>query len=265
MGAAFRTKNGNIGCAVDALAELRKTFVGQQVNILRVVPNACDDDAGRRFADIFENAGFRFVKSAQPYHTMMLPLDCSEDVLRSRLHQSWRRKLKKAENAEIEIQETTDEKFFEVLETYYRETVNRKKFKGIEIQQFARAQQLLSPAEKMNVIAAFYQGQPVTVLVTSTMGDTGVVLLVASSEKGLECCSSYLAWWRAITACLSKGMKRFDVGGVDFEKNPTVLQFKAGIGGTDCCYIGAFEAFDSSLARIRWRIAEKAYYCIRGK
>lgn len=264
-GPLLRIKDGSVSCTVDALVELKRALIGQRANVLRVVPNVCDDEMGRQVAGMFENAGFGFIKSVPPYHTMMLPLNCSVDVLRSRLHQSWRRKLKKAENAGIEMQETTDGKFFEVLETYYREMVNRKNFKGLEVREFARSQQLLSPAERMNVIAACYQGRPVTVHITSAIGDTGVALLVASSEKGFECCASYLAWWRAITGCLSRGMKRYDVGGVDFEKNPTVSQFKTGLGGTDCHYIGAFEACDSSSTKIMWRIAEKAYSYIRDK
>ncbi len=264
-GPLLRTKDGSISCTVDALVELKRAFIGQRVNVLRVVPNVCDDETGRRVAGMFESAGFGFVKSVQPYRTMMLSLDCSENVLRSRLHQSWRRKLKKAENAGIEIQETTDGKFFEVLEVYYREMVGRKNFKGLEVREFACAQQLLSAAEKMNVIAAFYQGQPVAVHITGAIGDTGIALLVASNDKGFELGSSYLAWWRAVTACQSKGMKRCDVGGVDFEKNPTVSQFKVGLGGIDCRYIGAFEACDGWYAKVKWRIAEKAYNCIRGK
>ena len=264
-GPLFRTKDGNINCTVDALVELRKAFVGRHVNVLRVVPNVSDDETGRQVAGLFETAGFKLAKSVSPYHTMILPLDCSEDVLRGRLHQSWRRKLKKAENAGVEIQETTDGKFFEVLEAYYRATMDRKNLKGLEVEEFARSQQLLSQAEKMNIIVASYQGQPATIQVTSVAGDTGVLLLAASSEKGFECCSSYLAWWRAVTACLSRGMKRYDVGGVDFEENPTVSQFKAGMGGIDYRYIGAFEACDNWFTKAKWQIAEKTYNYMRGK
>ena len=264
-GPLLRIKDGSVSCTVDALVELRKAFIGQRVNVLRVVPNVCDDEMGREVAGMFESAGFGFVKCVQPYHTMMLPLDCSEDVLRSRLHQSWRRKLKKAENAEIEMRETTDGKPFEALEAYYREITERKNFKGLDVQEFAQTQQLLSPSEKMNVIIAYYQGRPVTAHVSSTVGDTGILLLVASNGQGFECHSSYLAWWHAVTACLSRGMKRYDVGGVDFKNNPTVSQFKAGMGGIDCRYIGAFEACDDWYAKVKWRIAEKAYSYIRGK
>jgi lipid II:glycine glycyltransferase (peptidoglycan interpeptide bridge formation enzyme) len=264
-GPLLRTKDGSISCTLDALAELKRAFVGQRVKVLRMVPNVCDDEAGRQIADMFQSAGFGFVKSAQSYHTLMLPLDGSEDILRSRLHKRWRRMLKKVESAGIEIQETTDGRWFGTLETYCRETAKRKNFKGLEVQEFARSQELLSPAEKMCVIAAFYRGEPVTVLAASAIGDTAVVLFVASSGKGLELGSSYLVWWRAIAAFRSKGMKRCDLGGVDFEKNPTVSQFKAGMGGVDCRYIGAFEACDSSSTKIMWRIAEKAYGYIRGK
>ncbi len=264
-GPLLRIKDGSVSCTVDALVELKRAFIGQRVNVLRVVPNVCDDEMGRKVADMFEIAGFGFVKSVQPYHTMILPLDCSEDVLRSRLHQSWRRKLKKAENAEIEMRETTDGKPFEALEAYYREITERKNFKGLDVQEFARTQQLLSPAEKMNVIIAYYQGRPVTAHVSSTIGDTGILLLVASNGQGFECHSSYLAWWRAVTACLSRGMKKYDVGGVDFKNNPTVSQFKAGMGGIDCRYVGVFEVCDDWYAKVKWRIAEKAYGYIRGK
>ena len=263
-GPLLRNKDGQIVCTVEALTELCKAFVGRRLNVLRIVPNVPSDDTGGKAADIIRNAGFKFVKFVRPYHTIVLSLNCSEDVLRSRLHQSWRRKLKKAEQAGIEVRETSDAQSFEILQSQYREMLKRKNFRHLDLEVFAQSQRLLSPSEKMNVIVAYQNGEPVTTHVTSNLGDTGLLLLVASNGKGFECGSSYLAWWRAVTNCESRGMKKYDVGGVDFRHNPTVSEFKAGLGGEDCRYIGAFEACDDWYTKLKWRIAEKAYNYIKG-
>lgn len=262
-GPLVRRKNGTMKCTVEVLKELRNAYLGTRVNVLRIVPSVCDNERGQEFAKILQSSGFQYVQSVAPHHTMLLLLNCSEEILRKRLHQSWRRKLKKAENAGIKITEDTDEVSFAILEKLYLETVRRKGFKGLDPQQFVRAQSILSDAEKMRIIVAYYNGEPITAHVTTNLGDTAILLMVASNEKGLEFGASYLVWWKAIVASMRRGMKKYDVGGIDYKKNPHVSRFKAGIGGEECSHIGAFEACNSLVVRNIWRVTEKTYRFIK--
>ncbi|HUW19289.1 MAG TPA: GNAT family N-acetyltransferase [Sedimentisphaerales bacterium] len=261
-GPLMRAKDGTLKCSIEALNILRDAYLGSRVNILRVVPNVCNSEAGPEVIRLLRASGFNCVRGVKPYYTMFLSLNCPEETLRGRLHQSWRRKLRKAEAAGLELREKTDDESFRILERFYLDTVQRKGFKGLDPREFAAAQRILASGEKMKLMVAYHRGEPVTVHVTSNLGDAAILLLVASNETGLELGASYLAWWQAILASARRMMKRYDVGGIDFENNPTVSRFKAGMGGEESCHIGAFEACSGAMVRNLWRTAEKAYQLI---
>lgn len=259
MGPLFFKKDGVCGCSGEVVKALRDAYLGPRVNVLRIAPNIIDDSENQRFVEIFESNGFQRLKGVPPYHTMILPLDCSSEDLRMGLHQKWRKKLRKAEKAGVEVVERSNEEPFKVLDNFYQELRERKGFKGVDPEVFARSQGALSNAEKMSLFVAYFEDDPVTVHVTSSLGDTAIALLVASNEKGYSCWSSYLTWWKALMASKDKGMKKFDLGGIDFENNLNVSRFKAGLGGQEKSHIGAFEAYTNTVVKNLFRMAEKVY------
>jgi lipid II:glycine glycyltransferase (peptidoglycan interpeptide bridge formation enzyme) len=115
----------------------------------------------------------------------------------------------------------------------------------------------------MSLVVAYLGGEPVSVHVSTNLGESGILLLTASSEKGYECSASYMAWWKAVLISNSRGMKKYDVGGVDFEHDPGISRFKAGMGGQECSYIGGFEACTSAAVENIWAMSEKAYRMLK--
>ena len=262
-GPLFGGKDGKIICSTEALKKLRKAYLAHKVNVFRVVPNACTDEVGRRFAEMLQSAGFAHVKSVEPYRTFILPADDSEEEIRRRLRKSFRRDLRYAEKADIEIKEGKNKEFCDMLDKLYHGLLQRKKFKGLNPREFIETQAALSMPEKMNIIVAYSDGEPVAAHLASNLGDTGVVLLAASNEKGLACGSSYLIWYKGAVSALNAGMKWYDLGGIDPDNNPTVYQFKARMGGEDVLHIGAFEAYSNLGAKSIWRATEKIYRLIK--
>ncbi len=262
-GPLLRRADGDTKCSVDVLKILQRTCMSRGINVLRFMPNACDDEQGIGFAGMLKESGFEFVKSVKPYRTMMLSVEGDDDQLRSRFHRSWRRGLKKAEQSGLDISESLNGQSFKLLEELYLEAKKRKGFKGLNPREFVRTQQLLSDREKMNVVAACYEGHPVAIHATGHFGDTAVGALAASSQKGLEFGASYLVWWKTLLAARDAGMKRYDLGGIDPEKNPSVYQFKMRMGAREENYIGAFEICSSKRVKSVWRSAEKIYWLIK--
>ncbi|MBW7992473.1 MAG: peptidoglycan bridge formation glycyltransferase FemA/FemB family protein, partial [Planctomycetes bacterium] len=195
--------------------------------------------------------------------SLMLPVNVSEEELRKRLSKSFLRNLKKAEKLGIEVREGRGNKLCNILEELYLASRKRKSFRGINPQEFIEPQLNLSAAEKMNIIVAYYQGEPIAVLLMSNLGDVSVNLLAASNEQGLLCGSSYLVWYKSVIAARRAGMKLYDLGGIDPDINPTVYQFKSRMGGEECFHIGAFDAYSSSRVKIIWRICDKIYQYIK--
>lgn len=262
-GPLARAMDGTLKCSVEALRALRETYVGTKVNVLRVVPNVFEDETGLEVVQMLEASGFEYVRTVTPYRTIMFPLDGSEEELKRRLHRNWRRNLKKAENAGIEIKRGCENELFDILERLYLEALERKGFKGLNPEEFARPRRMLSGHEKLIVTVAYFDGEPVTALTTSNLGDTGLDILAANNEQGLKCGSSFLAYWNAFDASRRAGMKRYDLGGIDPEKNPNVYQFKSRMGGQEVSHVGAFEAFSSLRAKTTWRMAEKIYHMLK--
>lgn len=262
-GPLFRNKSGKVICSIEALRELRKAYVGNIVNVLRVVPNAGTDESDPTFTEMLRAAGFDCVQSIEPYRTFVLPVDDSEEEIRKRLRKSFRRDLKKAEQSKIEITEGKDKDFCDILENLYKVLLERKKFKGLNPREFTRTQAMLSPCEKMNIIVVHFHGEPVAAHLASNLGDTAVVLLAATNELGLACGSSYLIWYKGAVAAGLAGMKLYDLGGVDPDNNPNVYKFKSRMGGKESFHIGAFEAYGSISAKTTWRMAEKIYRMVK--
>jgi hypothetical protein len=171
--------------------------------------------------------------------------------------------LRKAEAAGVQTREYTDDTQFQTLEGFYMDLIRKKGFKGVHPQVFARTQRGLPESERMSLVVAYLESEPVSVHVSTNLGDSGIMLMAASSEKGYQHSASYMAWWKAVLISNSRGMKKYDVGGVDFENDPGIARFKAGLGGQPCSYVGAFEACTSAAVESIWAMGEKAYKILR--
>jgi lipid II:glycine glycyltransferase (peptidoglycan interpeptide bridge formation enzyme) len=254
-GPLMKGRDGDLKCTVNALMQLQKVYIGEKINILRIVPHIYEDGLGRAVSQMLLSIGFRFVSNVKPYNTMTLSLENSEENLRKGLHRNWRRNLQKAENAGIEIRQGCENELFDILERLYLKALERKRFKGLNPDQFTRTQRMLFEREKLIVTVAYFDGEPVTALATSNLGDTGLDILAANNEKGLKCGSSFLTYWNAFDASRRAGMKRYDLGGIDPKNNPTVYQFKSRMGGEVQFHIGAFEAYANTVVRKMWTAA----------
>lgn len=263
-GPLFFRKDGACGCSAEVVKALREAYLGPKVNVLRMAPNIIDDPENQGYIQVFEANGFQRLENPAPYHTLILSLNCSTEDLRMGLHQKWRKKLRKAENAGVEVVVRSDEEPFRILESFYKELRERKGFKGVDPEIFARSHSALSDGEKMSLVVASFEGEPVTVHVASHLGDTTIALLVAGNEKGYTCNSSYLAWWKVLTTANDRGMKQIDFGGIDFENNLNVSRFKAGMGGEEKSHIGVFEAYTNFVVKGIFRKADMIYSKLRG-
>ena len=102
-----------------------------------------------------------------------------------------------------------------------------------------------------------------TIHVASLLGEAALDVMVATTRTGLKYGSSYLAYWNVFLACQQSGIERYDIGGIDLKNNPSVYQFKAGMGGEKVFHVGVFDACNSLYARIVWRIVEGVYNLVK--
>jgi lipid II:glycine glycyltransferase (peptidoglycan interpeptide bridge formation enzyme) len=261
-GPLLRRKDKTVYC-LEALQMLREAYIGHRVDILRLVPNIRDDETGKLVGQGIIKSGFERLSYYPPYRTFVLTIDDSHEQIRSRLHKSFRRDLKKAEGLGLEVTQGTGDEFCKVLEDLYLASIKRKGFKGLNPTEFTKAQVLLSTSEKMSFFVVSQDSEPVAMLLASALGDTSVVLLAAATEKGLACGASYIVWYQGAVAAHNAGLKTYDLGGIDPVNNPKVYQFKSRLGGQEMANIGVFEACSSRFKYYLWRVCEKAYNLVK--
>jgi hypothetical protein len=95
------------------------------------------------------------------------------------------------------------------------------------------------------------------------LGDTCVYLLGATSEAGLETRAAYLLQWNTILLAKERGIRWYDLGGVDPEGNPGVYHFKRGVGGDEVIPPGPYERSPGGWRQAAVRGAEALYRLAR--
>ena len=225
---------------------LVKEYVFHRGLLVRVLPNVinCDDDANA-IRSIFETVGLRWETSS--YRTFLVDLTPSMEELRKNLTQGWRKQLRKAEkNNKLKLIEGTKDKLYEAFSALYNEMLTRKGFSpGVDINEFREIQKDLPDTLKMIVMICEFEREPVSALVGSLIGNRGIYLLGATSDKGLKLKGSYLLQWRMIQWLKEHGARWYDLGGIDPNGNPGVYHFKAGLGGVDVKHLGCFESCEN--------------------
>ncbi len=115
----------------------------------------------------------------------------------------------------------------------YKQMRKRKTFETtVDVEEFGRIQQDLPESHRMQVLICEDNGVPVAGLVASAMGDSAIYLLGATSDEGLKSKGAYLLQWTLIKWLKERGVRWYDLGGIDPEGNPGVYHFKRGLSGS---------------------------------
>ncbi|NIO21771.1 MAG: peptidoglycan bridge formation glycyltransferase FemA/FemB family protein [Candidatus Aenigmarchaeota archaeon] len=236
---------------------LRKVYVSDQRLLLRVAPN--EIGAGSEtIPSILREEGFRWRPSILPYRTLLIDLSPTLEELMKGLRKKWRENLRRAQRTGLEIVEGSHDELYEVFIGVYREMHARKKFiEFVDINEFRAIQRDLPEDLKMNIMIATYEGDPVSGLIWSVIGDTGIPIFSATADKGLKLRASYLLRWRMLAQLKERGCRFMDQGGINPKRNPGSYHFKKGMGGVEVCHIGNFEESQSLVSSLFGNLAEK--------
>jgi lipid II:glycine glycyltransferase (peptidoglycan interpeptide bridge formation enzyme) len=219
---------------------------------LQVVPNAY---LGTERASILTEA-FRCFNTetfvpGSTYRTFVLDLDPPLDELRRNLEQKWRNMLNNAEKKQLKIIAGNNDELFEQFIPLYEEMHARKQFGGAaQMQDFLSIQKCLPSREKMRVLLCQENGVLVSGVVVTGLGDFGIYLHGATSNAGMKARGSYRLQWETIKWLKEKGIRYYDLGGINPEANPGVYHFKCGFSAKDVLYLPPFSAYGSPVAKL---------------
>jgi hypothetical protein len=240
----------------EAIRALRKEYVVRRGLVLRILPHLFDYDR-ETFQDILNQEGYGLQTAAKQDRTILIDLSPTLEDLHRGLHQKWRYNLNKARKQNLEIIQGTDDSLFENFQQIYTEMVDRKQFMGgSELHHFRKVQRELPMSDKMRVILCRSEGQVCAGSICSALGETGIYLLGATSNRGIKTFGSYLVHWQMLEWLKQQGCRWYDLNGINPERNPGGYQFKlqlAGTSGRDVRFLGQFDAYPNALTK--WFLA----------
>jgi len=229
----------------DALDE---EYVRKRKLFIRILPNAF---VGSERAAVFQSAFSRF--DSEPslpdntYRTFLLDLTPGLEDLRKRLDKKWRNQLTRAEKNNLRVTSGFGSDEFQSFCLIYGQMRKRKAFETtVNVEEFARIQEHLPESHRMRILICEDRGVPVAGLVASAMGDSAIYLLGATSDEGLNSKGSYLLQWTLIGWLKERGIRWYDLGGIDPIGNLGVYSFKNGISGEDVTQMNPLVACTSA-------------------
>ncbi len=229
---------------------IEEEYVDKRKLFLRVLPNAF---AGSPRATTMQAAFCRFtpepLDADNTYRTFVLDLSSSLDELRSGLDKKWRNQLTRSEKNNLKIIAGHGSEEYRIFCQIYSQMRKRKAFETtVDADEFGQIQEALAESQRMRILLCEDKGIPVAGLVASAMGDSAIYLLGATSDEGLNSKGAYLLQWTLIRWLKERGVKSYDLGGIDPETNPGVYHFKRGFSGVDVCQINPLVASDSAVS-----------------
>ena len=151
-----------------------------------------------------------------------------------RLDKKWRNQLSRAEKNNLKVIVGSGSAEFRTFCLIYNQMRKRKTFETtVDVEEFGRIQEELAESHRMRIMICEDRGVPAAGLVASAMGDSAIYLLGATSDDGLNSKGSYLLHWTMIRWLKEKGIRWYDLGGIDPIGNPGVYSFKKGFSGAD--------------------------------
>jgi hypothetical protein len=245
---------------------LTDEFVGRRgltFRALAPIGLADDNDA---LAERFAKAGLAPTEHGEHYRTVLLDLEPEPEEIRTSLHRHWRRQLNRAERNDLEVSFGTEPGRFEEVARMSEALRARKGFNlDLDAGFYGEVQEGLSDRDRLVVGLVHAGGEVVAGNITAVHGDTAVYLVGASNDAGRESRAAYLMHWRTLELIRERGLRWYDLGGIDPVANPGVSSFKLRTNGFDVTAAGPYEKSPGGVRASLARWAERAVRRVQRK
>jgi peptidoglycan biosynthesis/recognition FemAB-like protein len=250
-----------------ALRALRIEYVARRKMVLRLIPNL-PADTHEPFRQILEAEGYVPQSRAKERRTILMDIRPSIEELYRGLHQKWRNCLNKARKQGLELIEGEEDWLFAEFGRIHTQMRERKNLIALtDPALYRRIQSELMPDQKMRVILCKADGEVCAGAICSALGETGIYLFGATSDHGMNTCSSYLVQWRMLEWVKSRGCQSYDLNGISPTGNPGVYRFKsrfAGVHGREVHLLGECDAYPNVAMKLMVATADRFVAKLRG-
>jgi len=249
-----------------ALRAVRNEFGDRRGLVLRLNPRLFVEEHAALIAMLSEE-GYSSLPHASTEKTLIMDLSPTLEQLRAGLDRRWRNHLNKAERDGLTLETGTGDALFQAFGTLYEQMLQRKQFAPTAgLARHRRIQGTLADDLKMGVIIARHEGLPCAGAVYSAIGDTALYLFGATNDAGMRTGGSYLVQWEILNTLKRRGIREYDLHGINAESNPGTYKFKLGLAGKngrEASFAGPTQTFEPSLANHSLLFAERVLGRIR--
>ena len=229
---------------------------GSRVSHVRIEPEIeiggpFDTDGELRRA--LRASGWRPATPIQPPRTRQIDLVPDEAVLWGDLRKKWRQYVNKARRDGVRIVDAGRERLPEFYEIY-RDTANRA---GFVIRSYESYMGVWDAFAKLGMarllLAEGPDGTPVATLFLLRVGNRVVEPYGGMTPAGAESRANYLLKWESMRSSREQGAVSYDMWGISHEG---IEHFKAGFGGREIKYVGAWDLVLDPAGRLMFDTAQ---------
>ena len=220
-----------------------------RIATLRIDPEIEIDagpDADGAVRSSLVGAGWRPATAVQPAATRIIDLQPDEDALWGDLRKKWRQYVNKARTAGIVVVDADGDRLGEFYRIY-RETADRAGFLIRTEAAYRDVWDAFRPAGNARLLfAQTADGEPLATLFLVRCGPRVVEPYGGMTVAGGDSRANYLLKWEAIRTSREAGATSYDLWGL---ATGGIAHFKAGFGGREVHYIGAWDLVLDRLGR----------------
>ena len=210
-------------------------------------------DVDGDFRHALRRCGWRSATPIQPPRTRQIDLRPDEAALWGSLRKKWRQYVNKARRSDVRVVEVTADRLPEFY-SIYQETARRA---GFVIRTYESYLTVWREFEKLGMarllMAEGPDGAGLATLFLLRVGDRVVEPYGGMTEAGAESRANYLLKWEAIRTSREQGASSYDMWGISHEG---IEHFKAGFGGREIKYVGAWDLVLDPVGRLAYDSAQ---------
>lgn len=235
-------------------ATIKQAIADPVLATLSDVPADVSDDAALAVAGRLAALGWKELpteggfSAGQPKFNFQLPLaDKDEDAVLAGMNQQWRRNIKKATKAGVEVTTGTRDDLAE-FHRVYAETAERDHFTPRPLSYFERMWDALGAEEPDRIVLylARHEGDLVAATTMVRVGAHAWYSYGASTTAKRDVRGSNAIQWQMMRDAMAAGATTYDMRGITETLDPDdshvgLIQFKVGTGGEAVEHLGEWD------------------------
>jgi lipid II:glycine glycyltransferase (peptidoglycan interpeptide bridge formation enzyme) len=207
----------------------------QRLSHVTIEPQVASDSG---LEPALEAAGWRRARTVQDPRTRVIDLERPEAAIWGDLRSKWRQYVNKAVRDGVEVVEAGEEGIH-AFHRIYVETAQRAGFVHRAESAYRDVYRAFAARDAARLLFAnLPDGQPVATILLLACGRRIIEPYGGMTAAGAASRANYLLKWEAIRTSRERGFGVYDLWGV---AHPGIEQFKAGFGGQELRYVGAWE------------------------